>query len=121
MSARELKHKALLEEWRERITVCRSSGQTVSRWCREEGIAPKTYYRWEREVLNLAGEQLAVRSGSESPAFVEVRAAAETGGMRGLGRQAVARLHMAAGELEVYSGADQGTLRAIIGALKDAE
>ncbi len=80
MDSRELKHAALLREWRERITACRSSGQTVSRWCREEGIAPKTYYRREREVLDLAGERLAVRSGSESPAFVEVRAAPETGG-----------------------------------------
>ncbi len=115
MNARELKHEALLGEWRERITACRGSGLAVSQWCREEGIALKTYYRWEREVLDLAGEQLAVSSGR--PAFVEVRA----GGMRGLGRQAVARLHTAAGELEVYSGADQGTLRAIIGALKDAE
>ncbi len=119
MNSRELKHAALLGEWRERITACRSSGLAVSRWCREEGIAPKTYYRWEREVLALAGEQLAVRSGS--PAFVEVRAASGAGEMRGLGGQAVARLHTAAGELEVYSGADQGTLRAIIGALKDAE
>ncbi len=115
MNARELKHEALLGEWRERIMACRGSGLAVSRWCREEGIAPKTYYRWEREVLALAGEQMAVRSGR--PAFVEVRA----GEMRGLGRQAVARLHTASGELEVYSGADQGTLRAIIGALKDAE
>ncbi len=121
MNARGMKHKALLEEWRERITACRSSGQTVSQWCREEGIAPKTYYRWEREVLDLAGKQLAVHSGSESVSFAEVRAVPGTGGMSGLGRQAVARLHTAAGELEVYSGADQGTLGAIIGALKDAE
>lgn len=119
MNARELKHEALLGEWRERIVACRSSGLAVSRWCREEGIAPKTYYRWERELLALAGEQLAVRSGSGSPTFVEVRSAPGTGGMRGLGRQAVAQLHTAAGELEVYSGADQETLRAIIGALKD--
>ncbi len=119
MNSRELKHEALLGEWRERIMACRGSGLAVSRWCREEGIAPKTYYRWEREVLALAGEQLAVSSGR--PAFVEVRAAPGAGEMRGLGRQAVARLHTASGELEVYSGADQGTLRAIIGALKDAE
>ena len=123
MNARELKHEALLVEWQEKIMACRSSGMAVSRWCKEQGIAGKTYYRWEREVLARAGQQLAVRGQNESPAFVEVRAeATETkAGTEFREGIAVARLYTAAGELEVYRGADRETLQAIIGALKDAE
>lgn len=58
MGARELKHRAKLAEWSERVKACRSSGQPVSEWCRERGIASKTYYNWERETLGIAGKEL---------------------------------------------------------------
>ena len=37
------------------IQDCRSSGLPVRQWCRERGITPTTYYRWERELLSIAG------------------------------------------------------------------
>lgn len=52
-SATTLKHQARLQEWSVRIQDCRSSGLSVSRWCKEKGVTPTTYYRWEREVLTL--------------------------------------------------------------------
>ena len=57
---RAVKHMARLSEWKERIIVCRNSGQPVQRWCEQSGINPKTYYRWERllmaEALRIATE-----------------------------------------------------------------
>lgn len=122
MSIREMKHEARLIEWEERIAACRSSGAGVSRWCREQGISAKTYYRWEREVLAKAGEQYAARRQRENPLFVEVSPAREALPAVEPGQGiAVARLYTTAGELEVYRGADRETLLVIMGVLKDAE
>ena len=48
---RVVKHMARLSEWKERIVDCRNSGQTVQAWCEQNGINPKTYYRWERLLM----------------------------------------------------------------------
>lgn len=55
MTANALKHQAKLQEWTEAIQVCRSSGLSVKQWCRNRGVTTTTYYRWERELLELAG------------------------------------------------------------------
>ena len=41
-----LKHAAKVQEWSVRIAECRGSGIGVKAWCRERGIALKTYYNW---------------------------------------------------------------------------
>jgi len=57
---RVVKHMARLSEWKERIVECRNSGHTVQAWCEQNGINPKTYYRWERllmaEAVKIAAE-----------------------------------------------------------------
>lgn len=122
MGAWELKHEAYLMERQEKIKACRSSGLSVKAWCEGQGIDRRKYYRWEKEILAKASRQLAVQGGCPGPAFVEVQAAVGTRAAAELEAGiAIARLHIAAGEVEVYRGADQETLRAIIGALKDAE
>ena len=52
------------------IRECRNSGLSVRAWCQQQGITPTTYYRWEQEVLSLAGDA-AELSGRE---FVELPA-----------------------------------------------
>lgn len=54
MKVNEVKHQAKLEQWRQRIAECRSSGVSVKQWCSENGCAPTTYYRWEREIFGRA-------------------------------------------------------------------
>ena len=34
-----------LSEWAERVTACRSSGQSVKTWCQENGVSEQTYYK----------------------------------------------------------------------------
>ena len=70
MTSMELKHQARLQEWGSAIKECRSSGQSVREWCRQQGITPTTYYRWEREVLSVA-ESMAQQDGQESVTFAK--------------------------------------------------
>lgn len=58
MNARELKHTERIQEWENQIRLCRSSGKTVTLWCRENQINPKTYYKWERMCLQEATRRL---------------------------------------------------------------
>ena len=63
---RAVKHMARLSEWKERIIVCRNSGQPVQRWCEQSGINPKTYYRWER-LLMAEAVRIAVEHKNSEP------------------------------------------------------
>ena len=59
-SVQELKHAARLQEWSVRVAECRSSGSGVKAWCAEQGIALKTYYNWERQIVKTACKQYAL-------------------------------------------------------------
>ena len=119
MGARELKHEAQLKDWREKVTECRSSGMSVKKWCEKRGIDRKTYYRWEKEILAKASQQLAVREQMDIPAFIEVREEPRSERIRE--GAVAARLYTALGSLDIYAGADRETLRAVVEALKDVE
>ena len=61
MKLQEAKREAVLQQWREMVHACRSSGQTVAAWCREHSIPTATYYRrqklvWEQESRKLPRE-----------------------------------------------------------------
>ena len=64
MEVRNLTHAARAAEWQERIRMCRSSGMSVTCWCAENRISPKTYYRWERICLAEAAERLGYTGGN---------------------------------------------------------
>lgn len=70
MDVREISHAARLTEWQERIRACRTSELSVTRWCEENGINSKTYYRWERRCLGEA----AIRLGyaDKNPGLIRV-------------------------------------------------
>ena len=38
------KKQEKLEEWKSMVKECRSSGQTVVKWCKDNGIKVQTYY-----------------------------------------------------------------------------
>lgn len=57
MTSLELKHQANLQKWALAVQECRSNNISVKQWCRERGTTPATYYRWERELLELAKEE----------------------------------------------------------------
>ena len=71
-SVQELKHAARLKEWSARVAECRSSGSGVKAWCEEQGIALKTYYNWERQIVREATQKYALPAPARSGLLVQV-------------------------------------------------
>ena len=58
-----MNREELRSEWRGRISRHVSSGLTVSRFCREEGVAESAFYRWRKRLAS---------AGQEESGFVSV-------------------------------------------------
>lgn len=93
-----LNRKQKVAVWSERISACRSSGQTVSSWCAENGVCPGSYYKWQKQIYELATV--------EAPKFVEVEQPKSW-------NATVAVLHMGGAEVELKEGIDEKTLETI--------
>lgn len=93
---------------------------SVRGWCQEQGIAYKTYYYWEKEVLSEAGRQAVALNGVENR-FVEVPALPEGMSVSERGPVLVAKLRIKIGELEIYAGAETATVEMLVRVLRDAE
>ena len=76
----ELKHAARVQEWSARVAECRSSGIGVKAWCREHGIALKTYYNWERQIVKEATQQYALPAPAQGDMLIRVNPDAMPGG-----------------------------------------
>ena len=100
-------HNQRLSEWGKRVEACRKSGQTVSQWCKENGVAVSTYYVWQRKVFQTVSEKAEV-CFAEVPVYTAVSAASST----------AAVIHAGKLEIELCSGADAATIRAIIQAIQ---
>ena len=96
-----------LAEWSRRVEACRSSGLPVGQWCRENGIAVSTYFSWQRKVFQTLKEVREVTFAAvpvmEHPQPCE---------------QIVAVIEVSGVRIQVYAGADEGTLQAILQAVK---
>lgn len=123
MKAQELKHKARLAEWKEKVGECRSSGETVKGWCQARGIAIKTYYYWEKEVLAEAekAKDLAVGERRGGVNFAAVPALPEQSHQTEAYPAVAAKVRKGDVEVEIYVGAEAGTIEVLLRALKDAE
>lgn len=67
MNTREVTRNYRINQWTEIIKECRNSGQTVSAWCADHDINPKSYYYWLRCVRQAACEALtSLRAGNSS-------------------------------------------------------
>ena len=104
-------------------------GQRGVRWQKrqEQGIANKTYYYWEKEVLAEAGRQMAKTESGKEKRFVEMPALPEksTQADRVQAQEAkpalAAKLWIKGEAMEIYAGADERMLEALVRILKDAE
>ena len=75
-----LNHAAKVQEWSVRIAECRGSGIGVKAWCREHGIALKTYYNWERQIVKEATQQYALPAPAQGDMLIRVNPDAMPGG-----------------------------------------
>lgn len=71
--AQELKLAARMQEWSTRIAECRSSGMSVRAWCKEQGIAIQTYYRWEKRFVTEATRQLSLPAPTQAGMLMRVK------------------------------------------------
>jgi hypothetical protein len=126
MNSHEAKHQQQIIAWKERIVACRGSGQSVKAWCQQEGYSCKTYYRWEREVLGLAGKQLSsretslqVQSDAVTPVFEELPAA--TTQYQEDPHPLIAAVRVGRSSVDVYQGASAEIIAAIFKGLDHAK
>lgn len=66
MDTRKVKKAYRLNQWTEIVRQCRSSGQTVAVFCKEQNLNPKSYYYWLRLVREAACEALPAIANDKS-------------------------------------------------------
>ena len=92
--------------WAGRISECRSSGQNVKAWCRENGVCEQTYYKWQRRLFEVAKAQQEVQ-------FAEVTSVQPVRS----GNVAVT-VRISGAEADIHSGADAATVETVLRILK---
>ena len=112
MTSAELKHEAHLQRWAATIQECRSSGQSVKKWCGENGISVTTYYRWERAVLSRA-EDAKGREETRAGGKLPVRKV----GLRN-GSECAATVRIGEGCIEFHQEMSPELIRSLIKALR---
>lgn len=58
MSTRSIIHQATLNEWASRIKEQKSSGLSVSEWCRQNNLSKDKYFYWKRQLKDKVVEQV---------------------------------------------------------------
>ena len=108
------KNKAMLDEWAQMVSKCRSSGQTVEKWCGENGINIKTYYYRMKRVSDSRREEIRL-CGAEPRDIVAVNFNETIRKPSGI---ASLRMSINGVEISVYESTDDETLRRVIRVLK---
>ena len=85
-------------EWSQRIFECKNSGLKVDDWCMENGINPKSYWRWHHILKEQYLEYCENSSRPAIPEFYEVEAPVSYSG-----KEVLATLHVGAMSADIYS------------------
>ena len=95
-----------LMEWSRRVADCRSSGMSVTRWCAEHNVKPKTYYNWQKKVFAAMLTQQQAEMSDASPRFAELPPPANEKQPTAEEKQTdlVASVRIGDASLEVYGG-----------------
>jgi hypothetical protein len=118
LDTREVTRKYRLNQWIEIIRECRSSGQTVSAWCADHDINPKSYYYWLKRVRTAACEALPAISAGNSPIVsIDIPRNIADVGHKGQESSINILLHFGNATLELRNGASlvliENTLKAL--------
>ena len=104
-----------LMEWSRRVADCRSSGMSVTRWCSEHNVKPKTYYNWQKKVFAAMLAQQQAEMSDASPRFAELPPPADEKQPTAAEKQTdlVASVRIGDASLEVYGGASAEIVSAL--------
>ena len=92
--------------WAGRISECRSSGQNVKAWCRENGVCEQTYYKWQKRLFEMAQAQQEAQIAEVTPAQ-PLRC-----------RNVAITIRIAGVEADIHSGADAATVETVLRIMK---
>ena len=112
-----------LMEWSRRVADCRSSGMSVTRWCAEHNVKPKTYYNWQKKVFAAMLAQQQAEMSDASPRFAELPPPADEKQPTAAEKQRdlVASVRIGDASLEVYGGASAEIVSALCKVLSHAK
>ena len=104
-----------LMEWSRRVADCRSGGMSVTRWCSEHNVNPKTYYNWQKKVFAAMLAQQQAEMSDASPRFAELPPPADEKQPTAAEKQRdlVASVRIGDASLEVYGGASAEIVSAL--------
>ena len=123
ITIRGTKAQRNLMEWSRRVADCRSSGMSVTRWCTEHNVKPKTYYNWQKKVFSAMLAQQQAEMSDASPRFAELPLPTDEKQLTAAEKQQdlVASVRIGDASLEVYGGASAEIVSALCRVLSHAE
>ena len=123
LTIRSTRARQNLMEWSRRVADCRSSGMSVTRWCSEHNVNPKTYYNWQKKVFAAMLAQQQVEMSEASIRFAELPAPPDETQLPAEKKQTdlVASVRIGDASLEVYGGASAEIVSALCKVLCHAE
>ena len=123
ITIRGTKAQRNLMEWSQRVADCRSSGQSVTRWCAEHSIKPKTYYNWQKKVFAAMLAQQQAELSETAPRFAELPPLGDEKQLTAAEKRndLVASVRIGGASLDVYSGASAEIVSALCKVLSHAE
>lgn len=101
-----INRKNNLKQWSALVEDCRNSGMSVSRWCENNNIPKSTYYTWQRKVFNTL---------SAENTFIEIELTSDPAE---ISVHSIAKLSVSGVTAEIYAGADEKSLTALLRAMK---
>ncbi len=110
------KNQVRADSWRNLISDCQQSGQTVVNWCQANSINTKTYYYWlcKLRKAELAETNLPIMVPDSKPvAFkkLDIQTPIQ-------GTQAAVIIRLPQATLEIADGTSQQTIQAVLLALQ---
>lgn len=104
------------EQWRQRITECRSSGMSVKNWCKQNGLCEQTYYKYLKKFRQEMCDSLPAASEKAQPALNFQKLQVETPIPD---TEAAVIIRLPSAIIEVKNGTAQQTVEAVLLALKN--
>jgi len=101
-----INQQSKLALWAGRIKACRSSGQSVKEWCKENSICEQTYYRWQKKLFEIAKAQQGVCFAEVTPAQVTHT------------HNVAVTVRLSGAEADICNGADAATVEMVLRILK---
>ncbi len=108
-----VKNQFRLEQWKQRIAECQSSGMTIRTWCKQNQVSEPTYYKYLKRIRQELCDTIPVKETKAPVSFqkLEVQSPVQN-------TQAAVIIHLPSASLEVQNGASKETVEAVLLALQ---